>query len=106
VDTQQTNTEVDVASRPNHLKLVSLDVTAFAGLDYTDKSLVIVFPEGKNITEFSGDQGMGKTSLANAISSLMGGDEPKNAVNSAKQTKAASLNFEANGNVYESRLTK
>lgn len=106
MDTQQTNTEVDIASRPNHLKLVSLDVTAFAGLDYTDKSLVIVFPEGKNITEFSGDQGMGKTSLANAISSLMGGEEPKNAVNSTKQTKAASLNFEVNGNVYESRLTK
>ncbi len=106
MDTQQTNTEVDVASRPNHLKLVSLDVTAFAGLDYSDKSLVIVFPEGENIAEFSGDQGVGKTSLANAISSLMGGEEPKNAVNSTKQTKAASLNFEVNGNVYESRLTK
>lgn len=106
-NTNTPTTEVaDTASRPNHLKLVSLTVDTFAGLDYSDKSLVIVFPEGENIAEFSGDQGVGKTSLANALSTLMGGDEPKNAINADKLTKGAVLNFIDNGTAYESKLTK
>ena len=106
-NTNTPTTEVaDIASRPNHLKLVSLTVDTFAGLDYSDKSLVIVFPEGENIAEFSGDQGVGKTSLANALSTLMGGDEPKNAINADKLTKGAALKFIDNGTEYESKLTK
>lgn len=105
-NTNTTTEFVDIASRPNHLKLVSLTVDAFAGLDYSDKSLVIVFPEGENIAEFSGDQGVGKTSLANALSTLMGGDEPKNAVNADKLTKGAELEFVDNGTKYISKLTK
>lgn len=96
----------EVTSRPNHLKLISFEVEAYGGLNMTDKALVVHFPENDRITEFSGDQGMGKTSLMNALKALMGEQEPGNAINAVANNKSATLTFEKDGNRYQSRLTK
>lgn len=98
--------EEEVTSRPNHLKLISLEVEAYAGLNMTDKALVVHFPENDRITEFSGDQGVGKTSLMNGLKSLMGEQEPGNSVNATTGNKSATLTFEKDGNKYQARLTK
>lgn len=100
------NLKEETTSRPNHLKLISLEVEAYAGLNMTDKALVVHFPENENITEFSGDQGVGKTSIMNGLKSLMGELEPQNAVNAATGNKSATLNFEKDGNRYQAKLTK
>jgi hypothetical protein len=100
------NQKEETTSRPNHLKLISLEVEAYAGLNMTDKAMVVHFPENERITEFSGDQGVGKTSLMNGLKALMGEPEPQNSVNAAAGNKGATLNFEKDGNRYQARLTK
>lgn len=100
------NPKEETTSRPNHLKLISLEVEAYAGLNLADKVLVVHFPENERITEFSGDQGVGKTSLMNGLKALMGEPEPGNAINGASGKKGATLTFEKGGNRYQARLTK
>lgn len=96
----------ETTSRPNHLKLISLEVDAYAGLNMVDKAMVVHFPENDRITEFSGDQGVGKTSLMNGLKALMGELEPGNSVNAVSGNKSATLTFEKDGNKYQARLTK
>lgn len=114
MDNTTTNDQVqaqeEIVSRPNHLKLVALNVNEFAGLNYEDKALVIHFPQHENgetggIIEFSGDQGVGKTSIMNGIKFLMGENEPANAINSKSKTKGLSLTFQKGEDVYTSRAT-
>ena len=96
----------EIVSRPNDLKLVKVEIDSYAGIDATDKALVIVFPENEKITELSGDQGVGKTSLMNGLKALLGEPEPENSINQTTKNKSMSLEFEKDGELYKTRLTK
>lgn len=77
-----------VASLPKsdskNVRLVKYEPEYFAGIT-PETGIVINFdemPDGHNMIGITGDQGLGKTSLMNGLISLMGGELPKNAINS------------------------
>lgn len=77
-------------STNNHLRLVELQPTNFAGINNAnpeDQSLVITFPLDKNAMIIEGDQGTKKTSLLEALKFMFTGDAPENAINSITKDK-------------------
>lgn len=100
-----------VHSTHSTLRLVSASPQSYAGYVAEDSEFVIFFPENPDvqgrIINISGDQGKAKTSFMNMIKELMGGDSPKNAVNTETKKKLAGLIFEdtLSGNQYECSVT-
>ena len=95
-----------ITSTKQTLRFVSLNVESYAGIDGTNRTLVLSFPPDKPITQFTGDNGVGKTSALRAILTLIGTEEPDNAVNSLTKNKKASLTFEKDGSTYTVALGK
>lgn len=99
-------------STNNHLRLVKLEPTSFAGLNISnpeDQSLVIAFPdEGKNALILEGDQGTGKSSMLECLKFIFTGDEPENAINSITNDKKVKAIFsEKDGDImYFIKATK
>jgi len=97
--------KADVFSTKQTMRLLSLNVKSYAGIDHTH-DLVITFPPDKNITGFVGDNGVGKTSALRAVLTLLGYEEPANALNGVDKNKKAELTFIKDGNTYTVNQTK
>lgn len=70
----------------------SFRADSFAGID-KNSSVVLVFPEGKNITKFEGNQGTGKTSALNALLYTMAQNIMVDPVNAKDLTTKTELTF-------------
>lgn len=108
-ETLQEQSKPELVSRPNNLKMLKFTVENFAGLNLEeskDGCMVIAFPENERIMEAKGNQGVGKTSLLNAMMASMGLPEPDNAINNKSGNKSSTLEFEQDGRIYKVRITK
>lgn len=113
----------------NHLRFLTLGVTAFAGINKNKKfkveypegfdiskelesanpenGLVIVFPDGYNYVKLEGDQGVGKTSLIKCLQEATGGLALPSAVNQEENDKRYSDRFWGqDGFLYHLKVTK
>lgn len=72
-----------------------------------ENGIVIFFPPDYPIVQLEGNQGLGKTSLANAIVELGGGDAPVNAKNTDDNDKKVYARFYGkDGNLYDVSITR
>lgn len=98
----------------NQLKFVSFTPEYFAGINkdqgplYNGTDMVLVFPEAQRITEFSADQGQGKTSNIQCLKMLLGSEEANNAINESADQVKAEITFidEADGAQYTAKRTR
>lgn len=97
--------EKEIFSTKQTLRLRELTVQSYAGISH-EHDLFITFPEDKNITGFVGNNGVGKTSALRAILTLLGYEEPANAVNATDKTKKAVMKFVKDGDTYTVNQTK
>lgn len=74
----------------NNWRLEQYTAESFAGIDKS-KGIVVVFPEGKNLVEYSGNQGAGKTSHLSILKHLFGAEPIPNAVNKTDGTISGEL---------------
>lgn len=98
-----------IHSTSKTLRMLSLNVEAYGGLaktDSKDTTLAITFPKDKNLIGFTGNNAVGKTSALRAVLSLLGYEEPDNAINSEVKNKKASLTFQKGENTYTVNMTK
>ena len=79
-------------SDARHLRLVRVNVENFGGIN-SDNSLLITFPDDKNITVVSGDQEVGKTTFLECIKFALTGNEPDGAVNATTKKKGVVFEF-------------
>lgn len=92
-------------STPSHLKLLKYAPEAYAGIT-PEQAVVVIFPQDQPLMELKGDQGTTKSSNISALKTLLGAEEPANAINSITGKKAAELTFQVGGAEYVSRVTK
>lgn len=94
-------------STTNHMRLKFIKPESFGGIN-KESSLAFFFPEDKNITVATGDQGTNKSSLLEAIKFIFTGYEPDNAINSIDNNKKIEAIFEepGTGKKFEIRGTR
>lgn len=91
----------------NSIKLVNFTVKSFAKIDKSNP-VIIVWPsdDNKNISLFTGDQAVGKTSVISAFAAACGLPLIQNAINKVDNDRKVSFEFIRNGNTYKVTITK